>query len=434
MKFMLITILTNEDARHKGKPVHEALLEAVVRAKAGARCMVTRGMSGCYENGEVSSDKVELLSLNMPVKVEILLPAAELAALLPVLEGIVSEGSLDIEEKDLRVYKARNRLIPKQLKVRDAMTAKPVCVRLGQSAGVAVRLLLGSRFHSLPVVNDSLVPVGIITQDDLIKRAGLPVRLGLVALFEHGDAGAILGEHALDAVEQIMTQPVRMVAEGMPLEEAAEMMLKGKLKRFPVVDASGALVGMLARYDILHTISRLSPDWAAIRAGQAALNGIRTAKDITQREAHTIAPGASIQEVIDAIDSNGIQRLAVVDPQGRFLGIIFDQDVLSHVIPHIAGLWDHLAARLPFKEIARRHAEKINASKARTAADLMKTGMITVQEDCLIDSVVKLLAEKGIKRLPVVDRFGTFKGMLSRDAVLRAGLAGDEGHAEQRGA
>jgi len=58
----------------------------------------------------------------------------------------------------------------------------------------------------------------------------------------------------------------------------------------------------------------------------------------------------------------------------------------------------------------------------KTAADVMKTDVVTVREDTRIEEAIRIMAEKGIKRLPVIDEQGIFKGMVSRDAVLRAGI------------
>jgi CBS domain-containing protein len=45
-----------------------------------------------------------------------------------------------------------------------------------------------------------------------------------------------------------------------------------------------------------------------------------------------------------------------------------------------------------------------------------------VGEETLIEEAVALITEKSLKRLPVVDADGRFKGMISRDSLLRAGF------------
>jgi CBS domain-containing protein len=422
MKYNVIEIFTSEEAHWKGRPVPEMVIEAVQKTKISARCMVTKGVAGCYENGEVASHHIEILSFNMPIKIEIILPAAELESVLPALEEIVTEGTLAVEEMDLRVHRTKKRLIPRQIKVRDAMTPNPKSVRASTPASDVIRLLLSSEFHSVPVVNEKNRPIGIITQDDLIRRAGMPVRLGLVSMFEQKKVEDFLNSIAHKTAEEIMTKPVITVTVEKRLSEAVDMMLNNKLKRFPVVDAEDVLVGMLARYDILHTITKESPDWKAIQARKVVVDNVRVVRDIMQRDTHTVLPEASVQEVVEIIDANDIQRVAVVDKEGRFQGMIFDHDVLGYFSEHHPGLWDHLAAKLPFTEMARQHAEKISRTKARTAAELMKTDVIRVQEETRIDEAVKLMSGKNIKRLPVLDAEGRFKGMVSRDSILRAGV------------
>lgn len=89
---------------------------------------------------------------------------------------------------------------------------------------------------------------------------------------------------------------------------------------------------------------------------------------------------------------------------------------------HRAGIWDYLIRRLPFTELARRHEQLIEQTQAKKAIDVMKTDLVTVREDTRIEDAIKLMAEHGVKRLPVVDEDRVFKGLVSRDSVLRAGV------------
>jgi CBS domain-containing protein len=53
---------------------------------------------------------------------------------------------------------------------------------------------------------------------------------------------------------------------------------------------------------------------------------------------------------------------------------------------------------------------------------VMTTELVTVGEEMLIEVAIGLMVDKGLKRLPVVDAAGRFKGMISRDALLRIGM------------
>jgi CBS domain-containing protein len=54
----------------------------------------------------------------------------------------------------------------------------------------------------------------------------------------------------------------------------------------------------------------------------------------------------------------------------------------------------------------------------------MKSDLATIPEEASIDEAIRLMTAKQIKRLPVVDAEGQFKGMVSRDSLLRAGIGG----------
>lgn len=422
LKYSVIEVYTSEEARWQKAPVWNAIVDHVRRCGIAARCMVTRGTAGCYENGEVATSSIEILSFNMPVKVDVILPEAELEAVLPGIEQMVTDGIVLVEERSVHVHRTRKRLIPRQLRVKDAMTASPQTVREDTPVSEVIRLLLSHGFNAVPVVDAAGRPVGIITQGDLIARAGMPVRLGLLAQFEARQVEDYLEAIASRKAGEIMTRPVRTVQEDNPLSSAVDLMLKQGLKRLPVVNAEGLLTGILARADVFRVITSAAPDWRAIREQQVAVGNVTTVGGIMRRDTHTVLPDTPIEDVVRVIDTDDIQRVAVVDEQGRFLGMIFDSALFALFSGHQEGLWEHLMRRLPFTEIARKHKELMLRGGARTASDAMETDITTVRETTPTEDAIRLMVEKGIKRLPVVDEQGLFKGMVSRDSVLRAGV------------
>jgi PII-like signaling protein len=62
LNYKAIEILTSEDARFRNKPVAEAVVQYVRGLKIAARCIVTRGVAGCYESGEMATGRLEILS------------------------------------------------------------------------------------------------------------------------------------------------------------------------------------------------------------------------------------------------------------------------------------------------------------------------------------------------------------------------------------
>jgi CBS domain-containing protein len=425
MKYNVIEIFTSEEARCKGAPIWEAVIEQVRKLGIAARVMVSRGIAGCYENGELASNKIEALSFSMPIKIEIIFPSAELNTVLPLVEELVTDGIVAVEDMQVRVHRAQKRLIPRQLRVKDVMTKPAKSVSEETPANDIVRLLLTSEFNAVPVVDPAGHPVGIITQSDLIHRAGMPVRLALLGHMDPEKIETYLETIPHKTAGEIMTKPVITVNPDKRLSEAVDVMLQHHLKRFPVVDSERVLVGIVARSDIFHAITRETPDWDAIRT-QSEVIDVKHAvlvRDIMRRDTQTVLPESPIEEVMKIIDSSDIQRVAVVDGEDHLLGIISDSDLLGMFSDHRAGLWDYLVRRLPFTELAKRHEDLIKRTSAKTAADVMKTDLVTVKEDTPVEEAIKLMVEHEFKRLPVLDDRRKFRGMVSRDSLLRAGIA-----------
>jgi len=62
-EYTVVRVYTSEKARYEGKELAPAI-EAYIRSlKIAARCVVMRGSSGCYENGETATTRIVELSL-----------------------------------------------------------------------------------------------------------------------------------------------------------------------------------------------------------------------------------------------------------------------------------------------------------------------------------------------------------------------------------
>ena len=78
----------------------------VAHEHSAARCIVTRGVAGCFENGEVASHRVLDISYNMPIKIEIILPPQELERGLPDIEEMVRDGIVMVKEREISLHRS----------------------------------------------------------------------------------------------------------------------------------------------------------------------------------------------------------------------------------------------------------------------------------------------------------------------------------------
>lgn len=419
LNYRLITVYTAEEVRRQGKPLHESVVDYVKSLKIAARCLVMRAVAGCYETGEVASQRLLTISYNMPVKLEIILPASESEAVMTALEKMVPEGIVAIGDLDVRAYKTHQHLIPRQLKVRDIMTRDPQRVGPQTPLNDVLRLLLSAGFSGVPVVDPKGRPVGIITQGDLVYRAGMPLRLGLLAESAPGRRDRAMAALADQQAESVMTRPAVVITEDHRLTDGVDIMLRKDVKRLPVVDDDGLLTGMLSRVDVFRTITREAPDWKAFRQGDVRVGNLRHVADIMRRDSQTVAPETSVEDVIRIIDTDDIQRVSVVGPDGRFLGMIADRDLLAAFAGKGYGFWDYLSCRLQSRVPPECSRELCKTLSEKTAGDLMKTDLVIVGENTAIEEAVRLMVDMRLKRLPVVDAEGRFRGMVSRESLLK---------------
>jgi CBS domain-containing protein len=224
-----------------------------------------------------------------------------------------------------------------------------------------------------------------------------------------------------------MSRPAVVIREDERVAKAVDLMLAKDVKRLPVVAADGGLTGMLSRLDVFRTIMDRNPDWSAFDRVGVQLQDPRLAREAMVADTPTLAPDAPIWDAIKLIDTTPVKRVAVLDADGRLLGLISEKVLLAGFSAHSGGLLDVILANLSFPALARKHKALLKALRARTAGEVMLTDIHSVNEDDPVENALQLMVEKKLKRVPVLDGQGRFKGMLTRDSLLRSLRTDPEG-------
>jgi CBS domain-containing protein len=127
------------------------------------------------------------------------------------------------------------------IKAKDIMTTSVICVGRHTPAHEAADLLIEHEITGMPVVEDDMTLVGIITEKDLLR------------LF-----------HALEdengrVVEDFMTAPAIFFQENECLEDICDFLVANDFRRVPVTSESkkGRLVGLVSRRDVLRSIIKM---------------------------------------------------------------------------------------------------------------------------------------------------------------------------------
>ncbi len=101
---LLLRIFIGEDDRWHGKALYEAIL-LLAKERGLAGCTVTRGLAGFGAASRIHTAKIERLSMDLPIVVEIVDSPDKVRALLPDIEEMVEDGLATLEPVEVHFYR-----------------------------------------------------------------------------------------------------------------------------------------------------------------------------------------------------------------------------------------------------------------------------------------------------------------------------------------
>jgi CBS-domain-containing membrane protein len=160
-----------------------------------------------------------------------------------------------------------------RLTIADVMTTDVVSVGENALYKEIVDVLTGRRVSAVPVLDVVGHVVGVVSQADLLHKVELTGQPGNGYLFE-GARQRTAREKAMAATaRELMSVPAVTAMARTSIVEGARLMDSAQVKRLPVVDDLGRLVGIVSRGDLLKVF--LQPDPAiAERVVADVLRGV----------------------------------------------------------------------------------------------------------------------------------------------------------------
>ena len=143
------------------------------------------------------------------------------------------------------------------MKIEELMTRDPVAVGPDTPLKDVATILLEHRISGVPVIGERLEVLGVVSEADIVaKEAGPESHDRRMIAWLLG--GRELDEQKLAArtAAEAMTSPAVTIAVGRTVTEAARLMTNDGIKRLPVVDDEGALIGIVTRTDLVRAFAR----------------------------------------------------------------------------------------------------------------------------------------------------------------------------------
>ena len=130
--------------------------------------------------------------------------------------------------------------------VAEIMTTEVITASMDDTLGGIRKVFELNHFHHIPIVEGNRL-AGIVSDRDVLKN-----------LSSRADA-ANANNHALNTLKkkthQIMTRKVITISPEDTIEEAVATMLEKKFNCLPVLERSGAIIGIVTKTDLLESVS-----------------------------------------------------------------------------------------------------------------------------------------------------------------------------------
>ncbi|MFJ3939794.1 CBS domain-containing protein [Streptomyces parvus] len=141
-----------------------------------------------------------------------------------------------------------------------------------------------------------------------------------------------------------------------------------------------------------------------------------TVADVMTRKVIAVAPTASFKDIVTAMSRWSVSALPVVEGEGHVVGVVSEADLLPK---------EEFHERSPGLLEQMHRLDATAKAGSLTAEDLMTRPALTIGPDAALPQAARLMATRGVKRLPVVEA-DVLKGIVSRSDLLKVFLRPDE--------
>lgn len=238
------------------------------------------------------------------------------------------------------------------MQAQDIMTREVVSVHAAMPIREIAKLLLQRRISAVPVIDDAGIPIGMVSEGDLIGRndADREARRDWwLTLFAEGEA---LHPDFLATLKipdrtahEIMSAPIISVGENTEIDEVARLLASYHIKRVPVVH-EGKIVGIVSRADLVGAMAASAPREIGLTgssSGSGVLNWVDRHYRHEQQVAaalgsapealdHSILSARDFQSLVDCCDrqrdeQRAKERRAASDQRRRNVAELIDTHV-----------------------------------------------------------------------------------------------------------
>jgi PII-like signaling protein len=412
-----VRIYLNERDQAEGQSLYLAALERLRREGAtGATAL--RGIAGFGAGSRLRTSGIADFT-PAPILIEWVDRAERVARVLPALDDLLPDALITIE--DLHAYRAVLRAAgPFGDRTVGQMMAREVAAATrDMSLRAAAELMIERGQPLLPVLDDRGGVVGVLSDGDLVRRAGLALPPRLFGALTADERRAVLDRLAPGDVAAALTADPRSAYVESPVPLAIGPMIEWGFDLLPVLDRDGRLAGLFGVEQALRAGLRnadaaddlAGPNPGAVRAAEPPTPvGL-----VMQRAVPTITAATPLPETLARVLAAPDRFLVVLDA-GRPLGTLTDLYLARTLAEPLRSIW--LAAlRIPAVALPTMLD---GADTELTAGGVAEPDTPSIDVQATLDTAIQRMLAGGYQRLLVLDDHGQVAGLLARRSLLRA--------------
>ncbi|MFB8794647.1 MAG: CBS domain-containing protein [Microcoleus sp.] len=149
----------------------------------------------------------------------------------------------------------------------------------------------------------------------------------------------------------------------------------------------------------------------------------KTVADLMTREPLTARPEMSLKEVIKILADRRISGLPVVDEHDLLIGIISETDLMWRETGVTPPAYIMVLDSVIYLENPSRYEQELHKALGQTVGEVMSRDPVSIAPEKSVQEAAKLLHDRHIHRLPVLDTTGKVIGILTRGDIVRAMVA-----------
>ena len=139
--------------------------------------------------------------------------------------------------------------------------------------------------------------------------------------------------------------------------------------------------------------------------------------EIMKKDVYTVTDEATIAEVIEALVSNATNGIPIVNQAGSVVGFISDGDIMKFIAKQNPRIID-MTSFITVWYDTESFDQKLEDLMGLNVMELATTKLVTVDVNYDVDEAARVLGERKIKKVPVLQD-GKLVGVVTRSDILR---------------